>query len=279
MLGRHTSGAISDEIGEPRNDGTDGSTLCFVCGAALGLHERFCTTCGARVLAEASEDSEVVAAPPVFPTVKAPELGRTRRRARVLIPLGLSVLVLGAAIAALTTLWRAEVNAHRQAARALVASQSHVAELERSVATTQNSLVRAEALASKRKEVLLQANRVLNRVDPLLSSVDELQQVTSEIRTSRDSFATNSDQMVSDLIGLYNYVSQTSTDYIDWSWVNDQVNVVNSELSAVRGDSATLSSYDGKYEDASKRFGLRATAYTSSVRTLQGQLKDAVADK
>jgi hypothetical protein len=283
-LGRHSSTVGSDEIGAQAIETTErASTSCSVCGTSLEFEERFCTACGARVFAEDSAGIEAVAAQPVGPRI-ALETDVSRRhwlrgRGRVLIPLGLCVLVLGAAIAALATLWRAEVRAHRHATSQLFASQANVGELEKSLERTKSSLAQAQALASKRKEVLLQANRVLKRVDPLLSSVDELQQVTSGIRTSRDTFAADSDQMVSVLIGLYNYVSQTSTDYIDWYWVSDQVNVVNGELATVRSDAATLSSYDSKYDDASTRFGLRATAYTSSVRALQGQLKDAVADK
>ena len=115
---------------------------------------------------------------------------------------------------------------------------------------------------------------VLGRVDPLLSRADRLQQLTSGIETSRDTFSTDSGQLVNDMITLGNdLLSEVNGTALDPTYVNNEIDAVNAEIYNVRSEASALSASDSTYSNASQAFGTTATQFTDAVRALQRQLK------
>jgi hypothetical protein len=139
------------------------------------------------------------------------------------------------------------------------------------LAATQGRLRQSQALLARQQAILKQTALVLRKVDPLLSGADQLQQLTTEIQGARDTFASDSAQMTSDLIYLENVMADPVTYAGVDSWsLADQV---NAELATVRSDFSTLAAYDSDYSDASRAFGNTATSLTTTVRQLQRELK------
>jgi hypothetical protein len=265
-----------------------GYRICPRCSTRNGTEDLFCTKCGTdlvtqRPAAHSSEADSVsetatlvgttVAAPmsPLTPTPKgsAPwTVGRWRTA------IGLTALL----AIALLVLWRIEAgHSHRLSSR-LRTTRVELAVAQKQLASTSERLKSTTAISQRRKQVLLRAQAVLATVDPLLSSVDNLQKRTSDIQNGRDVFSSGADTLIGDLIILGNYLIQTDPSYIDVSYEQGLIDTANADLSTVRVDQASLSSYDASYGSASASFGRRADAFTQAVRKLQHQLQ-AVASK
>jgi hypothetical protein len=127
---------------------------------------------------------------------------------------------------------------------------------------------------SKAARVLRRTTAVVAKVDPLLSGADELQQLTGGIESSRNSFSTDANVLVDDLVGLGNaLVDAANVSGVDISYLNTDIDNVNYEINNVRSEAANLSSADSRYASASQRFGGSATAFTNAVRALQRELR------
>jgi len=126
-------------------------------------------------------------------------------------------------------------------------------------------------MSKRQAAIIRRAATVLTSVDPLLSDADGLKQITGQIQAARDTFATDSTQMTTDLLTLENYEANPQNySNIDQTSL---VNQVNSELGTVRSDFANLISYDGSFSDASTLFGHHADAFSKAVRGLQAELQ------
>lgn len=248
------------------NSGRD--AFCTACGTALN------TSSAHEVTIEAWSAASGADASPVVPdTPLAPVASPSRRRRWPLIVV--SVIAAGglAATTSFALLLRSEIHHGTRLEASLDANQSSLRTAQTALALTRGKLAATTSLAARRRTVLLQAADVLKKVDPLLSDADNIKQITSQIQTARDTFASDSTQMTTDLIYLENFEANPQ----NYPGVDQAslVNQVNGELSTVRYDYAVLTTSDGTFSTATTTFGGHADAFTSAVRTLQKQLKSA----
>jgi hypothetical protein len=166
-----------------------------------------------------------------------------------------------------------ERKAHAGTGHELHSALIDVSTLKGDNARLEKELLVTRQLSERRADVLRRARSVLRGVDPLLTSVDELQGLTGDIQKARDTFASNSGELVDDLIQLGNYLIDTSAYDLDLSYLRSLIDDINSELATVRSDSYSLDGYDTDYQGASRRFGTRASGFVNSVRALERQLK------
>ncbi|OAI55620.1 hypothetical protein AYO48_03175 [Gaiella sp. SCGC AG-212-M14] len=116
---------------------------------------------------------------------------------------------------------------------------------------------------------------MLRRVDPLLSNVDRLQHLTSDIQAGRDTFSGDANSLVENMITLGNdLIAAANISGVDVSYLQSEIDTVNTEIDTVRYDSSSLSNYDDAYTAASTAFGNNADAFTKSVRQLQRALRN-----
>lgn len=258
--------------------------VCPACLVVNSAADEFCTGCGARLpiprVVEGADAPTVVAAvsaPVEAPTVIFPPVSKSAfapvevrsRKLRVAFLVAVIVAVLGTGTFAF--MWQSEKTHRNRTAAQRDLAQASLASARGKLAKTLATLNATRAIANERKAVLLRAQTVLAKVDPLLSDADGIKQVASQIQVARDTFASDSGQMTSDLIYLENFEANPQ-DYpgVDqWALVSQ----VNSELGTVRADYAALTSYDGRFSDASTKFGNHATAFTNAVRQLDAQLR------
>lgn len=248
------------------NSGQD--AFCTACGTALNTSSAHEATIEAGYAASNAEASQVIP-----DTLPAPVASRSRRRRWALIVV--SVIAVGglAAPTSFALLWRSEIHHGTRLEASLDANENSLRTAQTALALTRGKLAATTSLAARRRTVLLQAADVLKKVDPLLSDADNIKQITSQIQTARDTFASDSTQMTTDLIYLENFEANPQNyPGVDQSSLVNQVNV---ELSTVRYDYAVLTTSDGTFSTATTTFGGHADAFTSAVRTLQKQLKSA----
>lgn len=231
----------------------DTGSSCRECGGQLAEGDSFCTGCGAPVAAERTRVG-------------------SRRHLVVTIAIALvSVLAAGT----LTTLWLAERSAHSKTRDALSTAELEVATLSREKSALESKLAETERLASRRAALLARAAQVTKGIDPLLNSVDELKVITGRIQDSRDSYATASAELTSDLIALGSYLVSTDPYYVSTYYVNSLIDEINDEIDTVRYYAAQLDGHDADYGSATRRFDTRANALSEAVRRLQRELREA----
>jgi hypothetical protein len=247
--------------------GTAEQHICPNCSVVGSDGEGFCTSCGTPLSISPAPALVQEAHPRA---AGEPDLLRSSRKfggsRRMWIVTAVSLLVLGlsTALVLFATAWHQQTAKKHAAEASLTATRTQLA-------TTQGRLRQSQALLARQQTILKQTATVLRKVDPLLSGADQLQQITTEIQSARDTFASDSATMTSDLIYLENAVADpASYQGVDtWSLAGQ----VNAELDTVRSDFATLALYDGNYSDASTAFGNTADTLTKAVRQLQTELK------
>jgi hypothetical protein len=273
--------------------------VCPSCLVVAQPEDVFCTTCGSELPAlgngpplfntppeeaatatqhawpesgpHEAEAPHLLAAPPAPHTVVTPP---PRNRLWRRFALAVLFVLLAAALGTAVVGFHREQQAHRRALQALHTTRHTLAQTQAKLRATQASLRTTEILAARQRAILTQTGTVLKQVDPLLSNVDQLQQVTGEIQTARDTFATDAGTLVSDQITMWNdMIDAANANGWDVSYLNPLVDSVNNELATVRAEEGSLSAYDSDYQSASSRFSTRATTFTSSVRTLEAQLR------
>jgi hypothetical protein len=202
------------------------------------------------------------------------ERQRFGRRPRAAIAAGTIALLALLACGALGFLLLSERSEHSETRNELRDSRNEEVRLERVNASLDDELARTQTLATRRAVVLRRARTVLRGVDPVLTSVDELQSITGDIQEARDVFASDSSELVDELILLGNYLIDTPSYAIDSSYVSSLVDEINEKIDAVRADAYSLDGYDSSHERASRRFDSRASAFVTAVRGLEKQLKE-----
>jgi transposase-like protein len=232
---------------------------CPTCSAIVVEGEGFCTSCGAPL--------DVASPGTIESRARVSPFRRMRSHSRRILMVAASSLLLLGLITALVLFamaWHQQTAKRRAAEATLSATRSELA-------ATQGRLRQSQVLLARQQAILKQTALVLRKVDPLLSGADQLQQLTTEIQGARDTFASDSAQMTTDLIYLENVMADPAgyAGVDSWSLVNQ----VNAELATVRSDSSALAGYDGDYSDASSAFGNTATSLTTAVRRLQRELK------
>lgn len=265
----------------------DNLRVCPACLVANSAQDDFCTACGTGLVAPAgfddghradesraaaTENAEATRPAAVAPIDPYPNPGNPPKSRRWPVVLGAVAAVSGLAGAmAFAILWHSEVNHAGRLLHRLDAATKSLHVVRSELATTQARLAATSALSARRRAVLLQAQTVLTKVDPLLSDADGIKLITAQIQSARDQFASDSAQMTSDLLELENYEAnpQNYPGVDQWALVNQ----VNGELETVRSDYYSLTSTDSSFSGASTKFGEHADAFTTAVRTLQGQLR------
>jgi hypothetical protein len=312
-LGRRQATATTDlVVGSPERAedasvvalrSVDQLRVCPECSVVNGALDSYCTACGTELAVASAGDSEptqvtpgrdndaatvdlaaeqtrsadevrrpVVVHPPISARtfVQRPSDARSWKLRTALV----ASIVLGlAGTATFGWLWNSEKTHRQRVVAQRDAAQTSLNATQKRLATTLASLRATSALANQRKAVLLRAQTVLAKVDPLLSDADHIKQVASDIQSVRDTFASDSSQMTSDLIYLENYEANPQ----NYPGVDQYglVAQVDNELATVRSDYAVLTASDGSFSDASTTFGNHATAFTEAVRKLQAELQRA----
>ncbi len=200
--------------------------------------------------------------------MSAPVQPRRGRR----VALSLAVLgLIGTAV--FGALWAMQMQHAHRLSHQLASTQSRLHETQARLAETTHQLSVATALSTRRKAVLLQAQSVLSKVDPLLSSVDGVQRRAGDLQIQGNTLSGNAESLIQTTITLVNYLVQTNTAYVDYTYVNTLINDANSELDNVRADEVRFAAGDSRYNGASATFSHKADAYSAAVRTLQKQLR------
>ena len=261
----------------PRRSRAEAQT-CPACGEKTRSGV-FCTSCGAALagVPVQAKNGTNGAQPVLVSEEGAPKASRFRGRLpkwpRRIRPNRVWILVAALLISggAGAFFWQDERAKHHEAARNLDQANAEIGDLTSTNARLTAALADAQNLAARRAAVLRRANRVLQGVEPLLSSVDELKSIAGNMSAERDTFASDTESLVADLISLANYLLEPGVN--DYSYVNSLIDQINWKLDTVRDGKASLTNYDGNYLVASNRFDTRATALTRSVRALERQLK------
>jgi hypothetical protein len=288
--------AVSGDVVEIRP--TEILRVCPECLVSNTSADTFCTACGTELPAAADTDLLPEPDVPLDRTAfMAPEREidpplnlsteerspAARRSERLLHGWHLAVagFLLALTLAGLATfaaLWQAESNHASTLLRSLSDTRAELASTKATLHATQAQLAETASLSDKRRAVLLQAADVVGKVDPLLSAVDNIQGKAENLSAQGSVLTADADSFISTVSDLVNYLIRTSSDYVDYSWVEQQIDSANSQLNTLRYDESAFSSGDAGYSDASKSFGVKADAFSASVRALQKQLK-AVSSK
>lgn len=266
---------------------------CPNCSAANAASDLYCTGCGfelapvdpasvlqqraaasaqQRSAASASERTEQLPGTPtaVFSVASPPS-----RRWPLRLLGGVAALALASTIA-FAVLWTSESSRADRLEAGLAATRTELATTEERLEQTQAKLTAATALAEQRRSLLVQARTVLSSVDALLSSVDDIQGRAREMQTTRYTFSSDADALIATTVTLINYLVETESDWISYSYVNGLIDEANAELDVIRAVQYQLGEEDSAYDTASSRFGNRADSFSKAVRGLQRQLKAAV---
>jgi hypothetical protein len=158
----------------------------------------------------------------------------------------------------------------------LGATRADLAATQSNLQRANAKLVAANSLAERRRDVLLQAKDVLGKVDPLLSSVDNIQSKAGALGSDGSTISGDAESFIGTVSSLVNYLINADPNYIDYTWVNNEIDAANGELYTIRADESVLGGGNTAYTNASAGFGSKADAFTQSVRRLQKQLNRAV---
>jgi hypothetical protein len=271
--------------------------ICPNCLVSNAHDDRFCTACGTQLprVEEVSEtedagrqdedapepagvSSPILISPPVPRSAFAPARSPGWQLSGGKLAATLAVVAAAfAALVALAALWQTERNHANELQAHLSQSRLELASTKTKLAATKARLSSATSLSDKRRAVLLQAQDVVAKVDPLLSSVDNIQARAGNLASQGSTLAGDADSFISTVTDLVNYLVHSSGGYVDYNWVGQQIDTANSQLTTLSYDESSLSSGDSSYENASKSFGVKADAFSASVRSLQKQLKAATA--
>jgi HAMP domain-containing protein len=200
----------AEGIGPPRPVELIAEVHCGSCGALVASGEQFCTSCGRPVAASDLEESP----------------HQISRR------LKLTVLALAVAVAALAAFSAFEFVQYRHEQSRLSNARQELARTRASLSATTAQLTKTKRLSQRQEAILSETASVLKKVDPLLSDADHLQQITGSIQVARDTFASDSAQMTSDLLTLENYEANPQ----DYPQIDEGglVALVSNELQTVR---------------------------------------------
>jgi hypothetical protein len=267
----------------------DDERACTSCGHAANGDEIFCTACGAT-LSPLAATGVTTAAHPVPPAAGRPsevhgqqlterepaatglEVGDQRSRVRpLLVSIVAAIALVG--VGAFAWMWHGERTKHHITAAKLQDARVQIRGLQSDKTHLTAELEAAQQLSNKRAALLARSDRVLQGLNPLLSTVDELKSITGDMQSQRDTFASDSDVLVTDLITFDNYLVDNDPAYYDATYLSDLVSQINSEIDTVRSEEGSLSSSDGSYASATDRFDTRATTLTRAVQALKLQLK------
>ncbi len=163
-----------------------------------------------------------------------------------------AVLTAVVVITVLALAWQSETDAHHAAA-------AKAASLAAQLRSVRDNLAQVQAIARKRRAVLLQAGSTLGKVDPLLTRVDGVKKAAAR---DAQAYGTWADSLAS----AYNYLNDSSYLSLDVSYLNSLISDANSQL-------AKANAADAAYGRAVNAFGNDADSFTQSVRALQRQLK------
>jgi uncharacterized membrane protein YgcG len=228
----------------------------------------------AKMDAASSSAATTAILPPVPRSTFAarPASGRQPRSGKLVA----AVIALGVAIAmlaAFATLWQLERSHASRLQADLSQVQTKLALTRTTLKATRANLASTASLSDKRRAVLLQAQDVVAKVDSLLSAVDNIQGKAGILESQGSTMAGDAEIFISTVSDLVNYLVRSSGGYVDYAWVGQEIATANSQLAGLRYDESTFSSGDSSYGGASRSFGLKADAFSSSVRALQKQLK------
>lgn len=265
--------------------------VCPSCLVSNSATDAFCTACGAPLDATTeifapdvvagdaateirdhwpAEPEDTIVQP--APAVTAPAASAIGGRPSRPWPLIAALVVAVAGTAVFAVLWQTQASHAHKLSRMLGTTRISLSSTKATLRVTQAKLLTASALSEKRRGALLQAKDVLAKVDPLLSSVDTLQNKAATVGDQGSTLSSDSETFIGTVADLVNYMIHTSAAYYDWGYINQQIDVANSELGTVRYDESLLSGDSYAYGTASGKFATKASAFTQSVRTLQKQL-------
>jgi hypothetical protein len=289
----HEEAAATGDVVEIR--AVEQLRFCSSCLVSNASSDKFCSACGAELpsTTEPGElpdaDIEQTAVTAAEDVLHAPVHGFADEAPTVMKHPGQSLrgwqfpgagLLLALAVAGLATfaaLWQSQSNHATRLQRSLAKTSTELASTKATLLTTQAQLFSARSLSDKRRAVLVQAADVVAKVDPLLSSVDNIQGKAQTMSSLGSGLSGDAETFISTVAGLVNYLYRSEGGYVDYAWVNQQIDNANTQLNTLRYDESMFSTGDTAYGDASKAFGVKADAFSVSVRRLQKQLKDVTA--
>lgn len=245
-----------------------GHIMCSRCGASVASGQRFCTECGEQ-LAGGVETPQATLVDEGGPA-EARAQGRQTKLPTWSKVVGPIFIVLLIALSGAAVFLATELSSARDENDAL---SEENAELSGALSQTRDQLRDAQVLSTRRKRVLKDAESVLNRVDPVLSSADTMQNLTSDMQAEQASFAANSDQVISYLATMVNYLGSTDAYYYDIAYIRGMLNEAVYYYDSSRGDADDLAGLSSRYDGASAAFERKATAYTRSIERLNKQLQ------
>lgn len=231
---------------------------CACCGEPVEAGSRFCTRCGAEVLAGAPNGRSGAAA--------SASQGWTRGAKAAAGALAVGLVLVAALAVVLVLELRTTVDEREQA-------EAWLASTERELQETREALRRAEALSTRRKAVLQQTGRIITQVDPLLTSVDRMKAITNEMSTTQESFASKATGVIADLATLLEYVVDVDPLYWSLPYIYGLLDDIQAGASAAEQDQGRFERLEDEYASASRTFEQRATRYVRSVARLDEQLK------
>lgn len=266
--------------------------ICPACLVQNTAANRFCTGCGSelpgtnypRAVTDSAAETTAVnnpwpveelpaAAPAPVTETPAPTEGLGRATRILLIAAGFALV---AAASTLGILWRTEMSHANALHRKLHRTQTTLASTQTLLALTRAKLAATSSQSERRRQALVATQDVLAKVDPLLSSVDALQSKAADVGSQGSAITTDAESFISTVAGLVNYMIGADPSYMDYGWINGQIDDANSELASIRSDESAFTGSTAAYGESTAGFTTRASAFTQSVRKLQKQLKGAV---
>jgi hypothetical protein len=256
---------------------TSANQFCTACGTQLPQTDAVSNTNAAVQPADAefawpASASAISVSPPVPRSAFESEPAGRRLGGRLLVVAIAALVAALAGFAIFAALWQMERNHASRLHGALTQSRLDLASTKAKLAATQAKLSSATSLSDKRRAVLLHAQDVVAKVDPLLSAVDNIQGKAGNLASQGSAMTGDAETFISTVADLVNYLVNSSGGYVDYTFVGQQIDTANSELSTLRHDESAFSSGDSSYGGASKSFGVKADAFSASVRALQKQL-------
>src|SRR5262249_9406864 len=135
-----------------------------------------------------------------------------------------------AGVIAFAVLWQLQTSRATRLQNEVTQQHTSLLSTRAALRSTREQLSAATRLSAKRRAVLLQAGDVASKVDPLLSAVDNIEGKAGELSAQGSTVAFDAESFISTVTDLVNYLVRTSTDYVDYAWVNQEIDAANTQL-------------------------------------------------